>query len=78
MEAVFVFNADGSLVLATHPVIASEFHALESSSWLFIGFGLAGSATQTMVGVATILGLGRMSLTTCSSASYPTSMAASL
>jgi len=47
--AVFVFNADGSLVLATHPVIASEFNALESSSWLFTGFGLAGAATQTTV-----------------------------
>jgi hypothetical protein len=46
---VFVLNADGSLVLATHPIIASEFNALESSSWLFTGFSLAGAATQIPV-----------------------------
>ncbi|OAA57552.1 multidrug resistance protein [Niveomyces insectorum RCEF 264] len=50
MIGVFVSNADGSLVLATHPVIASEFHDLESSSWLFSGFILASAATQTMYG----------------------------
>ncbi|KAJ9137702.1 Vacuolar membrane amino acid uptake transporter fnx2 [Pleurostoma richardsiae] len=48
--AVFVFNADSSLVMATHPIIASEFNALESSSWLVTGFGLAGSATQVIFG----------------------------
>ncbi|KAL1902808.1 hypothetical protein Sste5346_000719 [Sporothrix stenoceras] len=47
---VVVSNADGSLVLATHPVIASEFNDLESSSWLFGGFILASAATQTIYG----------------------------
>ncbi|KAI0146708.1 major facilitator superfamily domain-containing protein [Pestalotiopsis sp. NC0098] len=46
----FTTNADGSLVLATHPVIGSEFHDLENSSWLFIGFMLAGLATQSLYG----------------------------
>lgn len=50
MIGVFVSNADGSLMLATHPVIASEFNDLESSSWLFAGFVLASAATQTMYG----------------------------
>jgi MFS family permease len=45
----FTANADGSLVLATHPTIASEFNALSESSWLFVAFNLAGAATQTMV-----------------------------
>jgi hypothetical protein len=45
----FTANADGSLVLATHPTIASEFNALSASSWLFVSFSLAGAATQTMV-----------------------------
>ncbi|KAF7542845.1 hypothetical protein G7Z17_g11222 [Cylindrodendrum hubeiense] len=48
--AVFIFNADHSLVLATHPTIASEFNALEWSSWLFTSFGLAGAATQAILG----------------------------
>lgn len=52
MIGVFVSNVDGSLILATHPIIASEFDALESSSWLFSGFILAAAATQTMVGAA--------------------------
>ncbi|KAI5927578.1 major facilitator superfamily domain-containing protein [Camillea tinctor] len=47
---VFASNADGSLVIATHPVIASEFNDLENSSWLFIGFLLAGIATQSLYG----------------------------
>ncbi|KAL2891026.1 Arylsulfatase [Ceratocystis lukuohia] len=47
--AVFVYNADGSLVLATHTTIASEFDSLESSSWIFTAFGLAGAATQVML-----------------------------
>ncbi|KAH7363260.1 major facilitator superfamily transporter [Plectosphaerella cucumerina] len=46
----FTANADGSLVLATHPTIASEFNALSASSWLFVSFSLAGAATQTMYG----------------------------
>ncbi|KIL93724.1 major facilitator superfamily transporter [Fusarium avenaceum] len=48
--AVFVFNADHSLVLATHPSIGSEFDALDWSSWLFTGFSLAGAATQAVFG----------------------------
>ncbi|KAK8002402.1 elongation factor 1-alpha protein [Apiospora arundinis] len=43
-------NGDSSLVLATHPTIASEFNALSSSSWLFVSFSLAGAATQTLSG----------------------------
>lgn len=46
---VFIFHADSSLVLATHPTIASEFNALDSSSWLFTAFALAGAATQNTV-----------------------------
>lgn len=45
----FTANADGSLVLATHPTIGSEFDALSASSWLVISFSLAGAATQTLV-----------------------------
>jgi hypothetical protein len=48
-QGAFTANADGSLVMATHPVIGSEFNDLENSSWLFIGFMLAGSATQSVV-----------------------------
>ncbi|OTB13597.1 hypothetical protein K445DRAFT_64214, partial [Daldinia sp. EC12] len=47
---VFTGNADGSLVIATHPVIASEFNDLENSTWLFISFLLAGAATQSLYG----------------------------
>lgn len=36
--------------MATHALIASEFLALESSSWLFTGFMLASTATQTTFG----------------------------
>ncbi|KAH7029823.1 major facilitator superfamily domain-containing protein [Microdochium trichocladiopsis] len=46
----FTANVDGSLVLATHPAIASEFNALSSSSWLFVAYNLAGAATQAMYG----------------------------
>ncbi|KAF5592188.1 multidrug resistance [Fusarium subglutinans] len=47
---IFTSNADGSLVLATHPVIASEFGKLQDSSWLFISFMLASAASQTIYG----------------------------
>ncbi|EXM26204.1 Major facilitator superfamily [Fusarium oxysporum f. sp. vasinfectum] len=47
---IFTSNADGSLVLATHPVIASEFGRLQDSSWLFISFMLASAASQTIYG----------------------------
>lgn len=49
LVGTFTANADGSLVLATHPTIASEFNDLENSSWLFVAFALAGAATQTLV-----------------------------
>lgn len=51
LVGTFTANADGSLVMATHPTIASEFDDLENSSWLFVAFALAGAATQTLVGV---------------------------
>lgn len=49
LVGTFTANADGSLVMATHPTIASEFDDLENSSWLFVSFALAGAATQTLV-----------------------------
>ncbi|KAI8958462.1 MFS general substrate transporter [Daldinia sp. FL1419] len=50
LVGVFTGSADGSLVIATHPVIASEFNDLENSTWLFISFLLAGAATQSLYG----------------------------
>ncbi|KAK6062553.1 Arylsulfatase 3 [Seiridium cupressi] len=41
-------SLDGSIVLATHPRIASEFQALDQSSWIFISYLLSGVATQTL------------------------------
>ncbi|GAP82337.1 putative major facilitator superfamily transporter [Rosellinia necatrix] len=48
MIGLFTSNIDSSLVLATHPRIASEFDALEDSSWLFVSFLLGGVATQVL------------------------------
>lgn len=48
--AVFISNVDTTIVMATHAIIASKFMALESSSWLFTGFMLASTATQTTIG----------------------------
>ncbi|GKT45490.1 vacuolar membrane-associated protein iml1 [Colletotrichum spaethianum] len=48
LVGTFTANADSSLVMATHPTIASEFDDLENSSWLFVSFALAGAATQTL------------------------------
>ncbi|KAK8041478.1 Vacuolar membrane amino acid uptake transporter fnx2 [Apiospora phragmitis] len=48
LVGTFTANGDGSLVLATHPTIASEFDCLSASSWLFVSFSLAGAATQTL------------------------------
>lgn len=56
LVGTFTANADGSLVLATHPTIASEFDDLENSSWLFVAFALAGAATQTLVSVPELSG----------------------
>lgn len=47
---VFISNADGSLLLATHPAIASEFNALGDSSWLLTSFALASAGTQPLYG----------------------------
>lgn len=46
---VFTSNADGSLVLATHSTIASEFNSLEASPWLMTAFALAGASFQNIV-----------------------------
>ncbi|KAI0547945.1 major facilitator superfamily transporter [Xylaria curta] len=48
MIGLFTSNLDTSLVLAIHPRIASEFNALEDSSWLFVSFLLGGVATQVL------------------------------
>ncbi|KAI1751536.1 major facilitator superfamily transporter [Xylaria castorea] len=48
MIGLFTSNLDSSLVLAIHPRIASEFDALEDSSWLFVSFLLGGVATQVL------------------------------
>ncbi|KAI1086070.1 MFS general substrate transporter [Rostrohypoxylon terebratum] len=50
LVGVFASSADSSLVIATHPIIASEFNDLENSTWLFISFLLAGAATQSLYG----------------------------
>lgn len=50
---IFVAQTDGSILMATHAIIASEFNALKNSSWLIISFSLAGAATQTLVRNAT-------------------------
>lgn len=46
----FISNADGSLLFATHPIIASEFNALHDSSWLMTSFALAQAVTQPLYG----------------------------
>ena len=46
---IFVGNADGSILLATHPVIASEFNDLKNSSWLMTSFALAGASSMALV-----------------------------
>ena len=50
VAGAFMANIDASLVLATHPTIASEFDALSWSSWLFVAFQLAAAATQSIYG----------------------------
>ncbi|KAK4223966.1 major facilitator superfamily domain-containing protein [Podospora fimiseda] len=47
---IFVAHTDGSILLATHSNIASEFNALGDSTWLITSFALAGAATQTIYG----------------------------
>lgn len=46
----FISSADGSLLFATHPIIASEFNALHDSSWLMTSFALAQAVTQPLYG----------------------------
>ncbi|KAK4241185.1 major facilitator superfamily domain-containing protein [Achaetomium macrosporum] len=61
---IFVAHADGSILLATHPIIASEFNDLENSSWLITSFALAGAATQTLYGkLSDIYGRKRLVIT---------------
>lgn len=46
----FMSSADGSLMYATHSVIASEFDALHDSSWLIASFALAQAVSQPLYG----------------------------
>ncbi|KAH7378396.1 major facilitator superfamily domain-containing protein [Phaeosphaeria sp. MPI-PUGE-AT-0046c] len=46
----FMSSADGSLMYATHSVIASEFDALHDSSWLIASFALAQAVSQPIYG----------------------------
>ncbi|KAK4201707.1 putative multidrug resistance protein [Triangularia verruculosa] len=47
---IFVAHCDGSILLATHSNIASEFNDLGNSTWLITSFAIAGAATQTLYG----------------------------
>ncbi|OIW22677.1 MFS general substrate transporter [Coniochaeta ligniaria NRRL 30616] len=47
---ILVAEIDGSIVMATHPLIASEFNDLANSTWLITGFALAGAVTQPLYG----------------------------
>ncbi|KAB5578076.1 major facilitator superfamily domain-containing protein [Coniochaeta sp. 2T2.1] len=47
---ILVAEIDGSIVMATHPLIASEFDDLSNSTWLITGFQLAGAVTQPLYG----------------------------
>ncbi|KAI8650007.1 MFS domain-containing protein [Fusarium sp. Ph1] len=46
IKGTFLGSSDNSLVMATHPTIASEFDALGMSSWLLTAFSLGGATTQ--------------------------------
>jgi MFS family permease len=46
----FISSADGSLLYATHSIIASEFNALHDSTWLIASFALAQAVSQPMYG----------------------------
>ncbi|KAK1833433.1 major facilitator superfamily-domain-containing protein [Podospora conica] len=48
MIGIFVAQIDGSILIATYPVIASEFNDLKNATWLITSFALAGAATQTL------------------------------
>ncbi|KAH4085759.1 hypothetical protein HBI67_099330 [Parastagonospora nodorum] len=46
----FISSADGSLLFATHPIIASDFNALHDSTWLIASFALAQAVSQPLYG----------------------------
>lgn len=48
IDRCFCFQAGEFLVLATHAVIASNLGVLQSSTWLFASFPLAGATNQTL------------------------------
>ncbi|KAI9147235.1 Vacuolar membrane amino acid uptake transporter fnx2 [Paramyrothecium foliicola] len=50
MLGVFISSADGSLVIATSPEIASEFHRLSEASWLVTAYTLGQCAFQPLYG----------------------------
>ncbi|SPO01835.1 uncharacterized protein DNG_04508 [Cephalotrichum gorgonifer] len=52
---ILTSNADGSLVLATHSTIASEFNSLGISSWLVTAFILAAAAFQNISGQLSVI-----------------------
>lgn len=47
---VFVSNLEGSLIIATHGIIASEFDSFRYSEWLVASYTLALCATEPLVG----------------------------
>lgn len=49
-SGVFISQADTSLVLATYGRISSEFHDLESGSWLLSSYMLAMCVSQPFFG----------------------------
>lgn len=48
--AVFISNADGSLMLATYVTISSEFDAFGAAAWLTTSYTLATCAVQPLAG----------------------------
>jgi MFS family permease len=50
VPGVFISQADTSLVLATYGKISSEFHDLESGSWLLSSYMLAMCISQPLFG----------------------------
>lgn len=46
----FISSADVTLLIATHPIIASEFNALNDASWLLTSFALAQASFQPFYG----------------------------
>ena len=48
-SGVFIANADGSIVLATYGIIASDIGSLDNASWLVVTYTLAMCAIQPTV-----------------------------